>query len=182
MQEITFSKSAVYFDYLSKNSLVDNKDLRANALIFNEFCESKDRDPYFKDMKLPFDQQISWLSDHIRDYMLRDDKMYLEHIKNVDHRLIFHEQGEGSIMRNHLNYPDPKTSPDFVGMYIVHAPKNDEMIFQYDDQVKKNLLWHMPIEPKKFVCFHANVNYYFPVNQSKEKRIAILFRYKIEHP
>ena len=137
MKEVKLTQSSIYYQDLSSLSKLDNKKLKIDCIVFYETYEGKFG--YDKDIEVPDDQQVGWLSDHIRHYF---DLHYKKSLSQC-------------------------------------LPK-DEIIFHYDDHIKKDLIWRMPIKSKKFVLFHSSLKYYLPPNPSKKKRIALLFHYQIK--
>lgn len=176
MKEVKLTQSSIYYQDLSSLSKLDNKKLKIDCIVFYETYEGKFG--YDKDIEVPDDQQVGWLSDHIRHYF---DLHYKKSLSQcLPNTVLINEPNEGTIMRSHVNLEDIYKSPEIMGIYFVEADEKDEIIFHYDDHIKKDLIWRMPIKSKKFVLFHSSLKYYLPPNPSKKKRIALLFHYQIK--
>jgi|TARA_E500000318_G_C3552454_1_gene209504 hypothetical protein len=176
MKEVKLTKTSIFHQDLSSLSKLDNKKLKIDCIVFHETYEGEFG--YDKDIEIPNDQQVDWLSDHMRHHF---DFHYNRALQQcLPHTLLINDPNEGTVLRSHNLYlQDISKTPEIIGIYFVEADEKDEIIFHYDDHIQKDLMWRMPIKSKKFVLFHSSLKYYLPPNPSKKKRIALLFHYQV---
>ena len=100
MKEVKLTQSSIYYQDLSSLSKLDNKKLKIDCIVFYETYEGKFG--YDKDIEVPDDQQVGWLSDHIRHYF---DLHYKKSLSQcLPNTVLINEPNEGTATYNDCHF------------------------------------------------------------------------------
>jgi hypothetical protein len=180
MKEVELTKTSIYIDHLKKSSLIKNRDIKRHILSqlkYNPYIFSNLN--YHKDIRVTLHQHMCWVMDHMADYFGVKYKKTL--VPMGSPFAVFHDQHEGTVLRNHINPYDLYNSPDYTYIYVVQSgPLDDHIIFEYDNHIRKNEIWKVPLETGKFIMWNSSLNYYITPNKNYKSRIIMLVNCQIK--
>ena len=168
MNEITLTKSSVYFDFLPKISHVDNEYVKEYLL-------------FLKDKKLPQNsifgtpQDITWVLNYITDIFKLKHKFRLIPIKIAP---FIYNKNIKPVKRNNINKKDVLNSPVFTFIYCVDT-EDDVLVLHWEDYRNKNKFLEIPLENKKYIMWNSNLKYHIVPNKKDKKRTLMLIDCKI---
>jgi hypothetical protein len=180
MKEIELTKTSIYIDHLKKSSLIKNREIKKHILTqFKYSPKILSNLNYYKDVSITLNQHMCWVMDHMHDYYQLHSKKTLIPLGNIIG--LVHDQHEGTILRNHINPYNLYNSPDYTYMYVVQSgPLDDYIVFEYDNHIRKNEIWKVPLETGKFIMWNSSLKYYLTPNKNYKSRLLMLVNCQIK--
>ena len=147
-----------------------------NSFVSEKRLSNNKKDYSYQDFKIPFSRPLQWLKDYLRD-----------HFRGDYHRTLIPKKEWGNIYRQHessytRHQVDPiylKDAPDYTCVYGVEVAEDScELVFEYDDNRRKNRTWHIPLKDNQFIIFPSTQRYFISPNKSKEMNVFLTMTYE----
>lgn len=166
MKEYILYKKIICSDFLPKDSLVNNSEIKSH--IFLNFIKNNSENNI---INLNFNQHCHWIYEYIHDKF----KTYLNKtLEIVNIYAEVHNVNEISVKKHNHNYYDLINSPDYTAAYIVQG-ENSNLIIEWEDSKYKNKKESFNIKERNIILWNSDLNYYFSSNDSNSERIILFF-------
>jgi hypothetical protein len=173
MKENIIYKKIICTDFLPKDSLVNNSEIKSH--IFLNFIKNNSKEDI---INLNYNQHSQWVFEYIHDKF----KTYIGNTLGiVNNYAEIHNKNEISIKKNNHNHYDLFNSPDYTAAYVVQGD-NSNLIIEWENSKHKNIKESFNIKEKDIIIWNSDLNYYFTENNNEAERIILFFNLiKIKH-
>ena len=169
MQENILYKKIICTDFLPKDSLVNDSEIKSH--IFLNFIKNNSDN---NTISLTFNQHCQWVYEYIHDKF----KTYLgKTLEIVNMYAEVHAIDEISIKKHNHNHYNLINSPDYTAAYIVQG-ENSNLIIEWEDAKNKNVKESFNIKNRNIILWNSDLNYYFSSNNGNSERIILFFNLK----